>query len=179
MKEKGRGSMEIWTASIDNVKLRVVKWQGNRAVTLLSTYKAINQTTELLRWDWKERKKVTCPSIVSTYNKFMGGVDLLDSLLSLYRIESRSKKWYLKLLFHCFDMIVLQSWLLYRRDCCSTGKENKSCLVMRDFKMSIAHSLLRAGKASVSKRGKPSSLDAAIHAKKNKKGWLFQFPINP
>ena len=96
----------------------------------------------------------------------MGGVDLLDSLLSLYRIESRSKKWYLKLLFHCFDMIVLQSWLLYRRDCCSTGKENKSCLVMRDFKMSIADFLLRAGKASVSKRGKPSSLDAAIHAKK-------------
>ena len=49
MKEKGRGSMEIWTASIDNVKLRVVKWQGNRAVTMLSIYKAINQTTELLR----------------------------------------------------------------------------------------------------------------------------------
>ena len=67
MKRKGRGSMEIWT----------VKWHDNRAVTLLSTYEVINPTTELLRWDRKERKKVkvTCPSIVNTYNKFVGGVD--------------------------------------------------------------------------------------------------------
>ena len=74
MKRKGRGSMEIWTASVDDVELRVVKWHDNRAVTLLSTYEAVNPTTELLRWDRKERKKVyvTCPSIVNTYNKFMG-----------------------------------------------------------------------------------------------------------
>ena len=65
MKRKGRGSMKIWTASVDDVELHVVKWHGNRAVTLLSTYEAINPTTELLRWDRKERKKVnvTCPSI--------------------------------------------------------------------------------------------------------------------
>ena len=77
MKRKDRGSMEIWTVSVDNVELRVVKWNDNRAVTLLSTYEVINPTTELLRWDRKERKKVkvTCPSIVNTYNRFVGGVD--------------------------------------------------------------------------------------------------------
>ena len=75
MKRKDRGSMEIWTVSVDNVELRVV--HDNRAVTLLSSYEVINPTTELLRWDRKERKKVkvTCPSIVNTYNKFVGGVD--------------------------------------------------------------------------------------------------------
>ena len=74
MKRKDRGSMEIWTVSVDNVELRVVKWHDNRAVTLLSTHEAINPT---IRWDRKERKKVkvTCPSIVNTYNKFKGGVD--------------------------------------------------------------------------------------------------------
>ena len=95
----------------------------------------------------------------------MGGDDLLDSLLSLSPIQSRSKKWYLKLLFHFFDMTVDQSSLLYRRDCFSTGKEKK-CIFVKDFKMSIADSLLQAGKAGVNKRWRPSSLDAAIQAKK-------------
>ena len=127
MKRKGRGSMEIWIASADNVELRVVKSHENQAVTLLPTYEVINPKTELLRWDRKGRKKVkiTCPSIVNTYNKVMAGVDLLDSPLSLSRIKSRSKKWYLKLLFHFFDKIVDKSSLLYRRDCFSTGKEKK------------------------------------------------------
>ena len=49
--------------------------------------------------------------LIYTCNKFMAGVDLLDSRLSLYRIQSRSKKWYLKLLYHFFDMIVVQLWL--------------------------------------------------------------------
>ena len=92
MKRKDRGSIEIWTASVDNVELRVAKWHDNRAVTLLSTYEAINSTTELLHRHQKERKKVKviCPSIVNTYDKFMGGVELLDSLLSLYRIDIKS-----------------------------------------------------------------------------------------
>ena len=34
--------------------------------------------------------------------------------------------------------------------------------------MSIADSLLRAGKAGISKRGRPSSLDVAIQAKKSR-----------
>ncbi|KAL2080775.1 hypothetical protein ACEWY4_024568 [Coilia grayii] len=44
--------------------------------------------------DKKEKKIVHIrrPNIVSYYNRSMGGVDFLDSLLALYRIKSRSKK---------------------------------------------------------------------------------------
>lgn len=57
MKKKGRHSKEISTALVDGVELRVAKGHGNWAVTLLSTYEAVNPTAELLCWDQKERKK--------------------------------------------------------------------------------------------------------------------------
>lgn len=33
-----------------------------------------------------------CPYVITTYNKHMGGVDLLDSLIGRYKIIMRSKK---------------------------------------------------------------------------------------
>ena len=94
MKKSGRGNVELWTTNYDGVELRAVKWFDNRGVTLLSTCESVNPRSDVSRFDRKEKKKVkvTCPSIVTTYNKFMGGVDLLDGLLSLHRIHLRSKK---------------------------------------------------------------------------------------
>ena len=46
-----------------------------------------------------------------------GGVDLMDALVTLYRIHARLKKFYHKN-FYCFlDVTVVNCWLLYRRDC--------------------------------------------------------------
>nr|XP_004207980.1 piggyBac transposable element-derived protein 4-like [Hydra vulgaris] len=85
MKKQGRGLATLLTTNVDNVELRVVKWFDNRGVTLLSSYVAVNPLSTVQRWDRKTKSKinVTRPSIVSTYNSFMGGVDLLDCLLSL------------------------------------------------------------------------------------------------
>ena len=49
---------------------------------------------------------VSCPLIVTTYNQFMGGVDLLDGLLSFYRIHIRSKKLYHKLIYHFLTLLL-------------------------------------------------------------------------
>ena len=101
----------------------------------------MNPVAHISRFEHKAKEcvNVPCPSIVSTYNKFMGGVDLLDSLLSLYRIHIRSKKWYHKLFFHFLDVTVVQSWLIHCRGV--TGNEGK--LRLREFKMILANSLMR------------------------------------
>ena len=84
MKKKGRKTIELWISDYDDVELRATKWFDNRGVSLLCTYESVSPITHISRFDCKakERVNVPYPSIFSTYNKFMGGVDLLDSLLS-------------------------------------------------------------------------------------------------
>ena len=57
--------------------------------------------TNVERWNQKQKimTKVPRPAVVRKYNQQMGGVDLLDSLIALYRTKMRSKKWYHWLLF--------------------------------------------------------------------------------
>ena len=93
----------------------------------------------------------------------MGGADLLDGLLSYYRIPVKSKKWYHRLIWHFLDVACVQAWLFYRKDA-----DAKDGMSLTPFKMSIAESLLKQRKA---KRGRPStsSIDAD-HAAKAQRG---------
>ena len=76
MKKSGRGTVELWSTNYDGIELRAVKWFDNWGVTVLSTYKSVNPTSDMSCFDHKEKKKVkvTCPSIAITCNKFMGVV---------------------------------------------------------------------------------------------------------
>ena len=68
MKKKGKGAVELWITNYDGVELRAAKWFDNRGVTLLSTLESILPSTEVDRYDRKEKAKVKvmCPSIVTT-----------------------------------------------------------------------------------------------------------------
>ena len=70
--------------------------------------------TSVKRWDGKKKAYINmCPDIVKDYNEVMGGVDLADMLISLYRTNIKSKRWYLKIIFHCIDICKVNGWLLY------------------------------------------------------------------
>ena len=118
LKKEGRGSTDIRVTSVNNVELRAVKWFDNRGVALLICYEAVNPIIIVNRWGRKYKRfvQVKRPSVVTAYNKYMGGVDLFDCMLSLYRIHIQSKKWYHILIWHFFDLIVVQAWILYCRD---------------------------------------------------------------
>ncbi|KAJ8257577.1 hypothetical protein GJAV_G00187270 [Gymnothorax javanicus] len=90
LKRTGHGSFEEKTAMVGETILHAVKWYDNRSVSLLSNYIGAHPVTEVDRWDGKQKKiiKVPCPAVVREYNKNMGGVDLLDSLIVLYRTKS-------------------------------------------------------------------------------------------
>ena len=121
--------------------VHAVRWFDNKAVNLLSTFMGTNPVNEVRCWSTSEKefKMIKCPNIVKQYNKHMGGVDLLDSLLGLYKTRMKSKKWYHKIFFHLMDMTVINAWLLYRR--C----RNDNNIRLLDFKISVAEALCRSG----------------------------------
>ncbi|XP_062843269.1 piggyBac transposable element-derived protein 3-like [Trichomycterus rosablanca] len=180
MKKKGRGTFEEKETKHDAVYLRAVKWYDNRSVILLSTYAAAHPTTLVQRWDKKtqEMVEVVRPNIVSIYNKSMGGVDILDSLIALYRTKVRSKKWYHRLFFHMMDMIMVEAWLLYRRDSIDCGVEKKEQLSLLDFKSEVAGCLCKKDTVC-SKRGRPSlSVEAGLDLKR-RRGQVAPVPPAP
>lgn len=139
LKKIGRGSMAEYTTDVDGVTITFVQWYDNKVVNLLSTYVGTEPRIKVMRWfsAQKARKEIDCPQIISIYNQHMGGVDLLDSLMGLYRITIRSKKWYHRLFFHFLDMAVVNAWLLYRR---ALSQQNNTSEVLRlaEFKAQIA-----------------------------------------
>ena len=116
-----------------NSNIQVVRWYDNRAVTLISSYLPVPPEDEARRYDRKEKEFVNIvrPNVVREYNKFMGGVDLSDMLIELYRIDMPLKKWYMRIIFYLIDMSVSNSWLVYRRS-------NPEYMPLRDLKLRIA-----------------------------------------
>ena len=60
----------------------------------------------------------------------MGGIDSFDSYIALYRTKIKATtKFYLKIYFHFIDMLVINSWLLYRRESTALGIPKKNLML--------------------------------------------------
>ncbi|KAL3227604.1 hypothetical protein MRX96_024067 [Rhipicephalus microplus] len=118
----------------------------------------------------KERSEIPCPAVITIYNKHMGGVDLLDSLISIYRPYLRSKRYYFRVFLHILDLTAVNAWLLYKRNALSKRDEYAERLLpLADFKMDLAASLCKAGKTVVKKRGRPSNESIEQASKEKRK----------
>ena len=77
--------------------------------------------------------------------------------MAYYRIHIRSKKYYLRLFFHLLDLAVVNSWLLYRRDCESMAIPRQKRKDQLAFKLALANHLCKHGKRIAGeKKGRPS-----------------------
>jgi hypothetical protein len=103
MKKKGRGSSVAFVR--EDRKLAITEWFDTRIVTLGSNCRAVEEETIVERWDKKQRKQITisCPRSVADYNKYMGGVDMADRMISYYRFAYRTRKWTVRFLHHFID----------------------------------------------------------------------------
>lgn len=98
MKNRGGGCFEEKKAVIDGTELRTLKWFDNSGVSRASTFEVSHRLSKVKRFDreTKQTIEIDCSRMVQTYNKFMGGVDLLHGLIAYYIIPIRSKKYYLR-----------------------------------------------------------------------------------
>ena len=96
-----------------NGPLLCLKWVGQKMkskkkpVTILMT---IHEANELLMK--KKDSHGNCipkPVCISEYTKNMSGVDISDQYMAYHVALRKSMKWSRKLLFHLFNMIILNS----------------------------------------------------------------------
>nr|XP_054932727.1 piggyBac transposable element-derived protein 2-like [Dermacentor andersoni] len=171
LKMLGRGASDEVCCTAEGVELSCVRWHANRAVTFLSSFAGRSPMQKARHWfsTSKTFREVDCPRIVQIYNKHMGGVDRLDSLLGLYRIRVRLKKWYFRVFTRMLDLSVVAAWLLNRRVQAQLGESDSPPLAQ--FKAEIADCLTSYNKCVAAKRpGRPpsQSIDLQLQAEKSR-----------
>ena len=109
----------------------------------MSTFIGSVPLQKVQRWDFDHKKmiEINCPAIVAEYNKFMGHTDNIGHLLALYRIKIDCRRqFYLRIFFHLCDLMVINSWLSYRKDYEITNGVQTGQLDLWAFKASVAFS---------------------------------------
>jgi hypothetical protein len=158
LKKKGRGSYDVRVEGNHNIC--AVKWYDSRAVTLVSSFAGPDDVQKIQRWDKANKTfiEVERPYIVGAYNKYMGGVDLLDSFTAKYKFPIKSRRWYMYIFWHTIILAVVNAWLLYKRDCKALKVSSKETMNRRQFQAQLASSLILVNATlQTPKRGRPSS----------------------
>ncbi|XP_034025167.1 piggyBac transposable element-derived protein 2-like [Thalassophryne amazonica] len=135
--------------------------------TLVSSFTGPEAVQKIQRWDkaTKTYIEVEWPCIVGSYNKYMGGVHLLDSFTAKYKFALKSRRWYMYIFWHTITLAVLNAWLLYKRHCQSLKMPKKEIMNMRKFQATLASSLILVDTTpKTTKRGRPSSASASPDA---------------
>lgn len=98
---------------ISNTGLSVFKWKDTKCVWLASNYHGTETTSVLRKEKDGKRRDVTCPTVVDSYNSYMGGVDLADRLRTVYGIDRRCKKWWHRLFWAMLEIAFINSYVIF------------------------------------------------------------------
>ena len=99
--------------------LSLTGWMDNRGVSILSNMDNGLSLGTCTRWvkdpmtQLSRRKTLPVPQVVKTYNKYMGGVDLVDCQVALYRSHVHKNKWWFPIFTSCLSMMCVNAWRLW------------------------------------------------------------------
>lgn len=146
--------------SIDQGDISIIKWRDKRIVSLLSNFHNPEDTTEVQR-----RSKdgsvtmISCPKVLSKYNKHMHCVDKFDQNKKSCQIDRKAHKWWHRLFFNFLDTAI-NSHVMYKR-------ATNTNITMKDFRRNISKNLV--SKTLVEKRATQNmSKKSPVELKKNK-----------
>ena len=137
-------------------RLSVYLWQDNRPVVIGSTNcNPLETTTVRRRQKDGTQVEVSCPTSISLYNKYMGGVDRNDQLRGYYNVRLKGRKFYKYIWWFLFDVVVTNSYILAKHH--STITTN----TVVQFRKNLAESLI-ANFNNRKRRGRPSITSVAV-----------------
>lgn len=109
-----------------------VLWKDNKPVYLASNKYQGEISGQAKRWSKVEKKHVMVdrPELVTVYNTYMGGVDVLDGMVSAYRIPIRKKKWWWPFYSWSLSVSAVNAWRLM---CHVTGEKQPYIHFLREL----------------------------------------------
>jgi hypothetical protein len=75
----------------------------------------------------------------------MGYVDKADMLMTLYKIDRKSKRWYMRIFFHFLDLAVYNAFMLFTSSVHNRGKK----ISLKHFRLAMATALIGNSKPSL------------------------------
>lgn len=114
-----------------NQGLCVSKWMDNKEVLTIST----EHSGEMVETVSKKQQRKFKPQTIAEYNKFMGGIDNGDQMMSYYACLHKTLRWYKKLGLHIFQMMFINSYYLY-------NKYGSRKMNLYDFRLVVLEKLL-------------------------------------
>lgn len=137
-KDMKRG--EIFFLSYQGISY--IKWKDNKGVNFLTNYISPLLTSTVKRRDGSEKINIVCPQVVSLYNQYMGGVDLMDQKKVCYELDRKSTiKYYLRLFFDLMDIAMNNAFITYSKIQEKYGLESPK-LTNLSFRQSVARGLI-------------------------------------
>lgn len=93
--------------------MAAIKWKDKKDVVLLTTMHGLDfaETGKINRYTGQRSLK---PTAIIDYNQYMGGVDVGDQMLSKFHTMRRNKKAYKKIFFYFIDMMLLNSYIIFK-----------------------------------------------------------------
>lgn len=136
--------------------LLAVKYHDKRDIHMLSTIHTANIAETKNNVNRQTGQPILKPTTIIDYIKKMGGVDLSDQVVQYYDVLRKCVKWWKKLFFHLFNLMVVNSYMLYRK----YGEEGRKKTHL-EFRVSLINALFESAPDADSNRlsgaGKPGS----------------------
>ena len=130
-----------------------LKLYYNKCVKLLFSYKECDAVDfAKKRWSLSNKAYIQAPrlDIISEYNSIIGGVDLHDMLVALYKTKVGVNKYYIRILYQLLDVCIVNTWLIYFRECSNLNIIKHTAL--HDFRSELAESLIKSNKPATDEK---------------------------
>ena len=116
----------------DNGQVLVSAWQDNRTVRFLSTQHDNSREAVDVRQRGGHILRVSKPTALVDYNRYMGGVDGIDQMISYYPVTRKTLKWPKKICWYWVELALHNACIIYNH-----GKPARERLPLLQFQKKV------------------------------------------
>ena len=136
--------------------IRILRWNDSKIFNFAHTSGSAHPTTKKERWHRGKdnrchKTEIDMPSVIGKYNKCMGGIDKMDSMIGMFPCKMKVRRWPMSIFFHIIDITVGNAWLLYQIEYEKTY-HNKKYLSQYHFKRYISECWMKQNECTANRR---------------------------